>query len=998
MKSKTIFRITALTAVITATLASLQAADITLGTGTYTDTQTYNNGTISGPVTFNAGANYTFDSLSLPLAWNRVILNSGAALTVGGNINVDFSGLSLNGGTLTTGGLLLHDSPNWAGTINDGKQSIEQGDTIINGATLVANQSNANFISFIGSSSHPEWNPALANNVWLGSDGATIDSNGHNIGITMALGNFFTPTGKLTKTGAGTLTLSANNSYAAGTTVNGGVLEIAGSNAGNSYIRGTVTVNSGAELRYTGGDGTGFGFANKLDTININGGLVNSQGNMAHLWGATVNMTGGELRVNDGVSSATGYRLEWNQSAVNTLASTSAATISGRINLRGDGGYSSVVFSVEDGTAATDLLVSAAITQSSAVGITKNGDGTMELSGANSYTGTTRVNGGVLQLDSAFLSDSSPVIIGFGAKVSLNHVGNDVIGSLVIDGVTVPSGSYNASHPTYGTYFAGTGTLVVGAPGPQVGGTWISSTDGNWSDSANWQSAAVANGTDNTATFNPGAPVTATVDGNRFIGALVFTGSNATLAGADVLTLDNSSLAQPQVDVASGVTATLSTNIGGTLGLEKTGSGTLKFTGSKSYTGGTTVTGGTLELSGATGGNAQIHGSVTVNAGGTLSFTDGDGTGFGFFNNPANSIVVDGGTIQAVSGSHLGFGPFMTMTMDNGGTIIGSWQWNGDGLLAFSSYGDSTNTISGNVVLRADSGANHTFNVNDGASATDLAVSANLSDQWPEVTWLSASGLTKSGTGTMVLSGTNSYDGNTVINGGTLQVSSLGSLRFRPAANGSTNSVSGSATAAFSFLGTVSLDLTAAAANVGNSWNLFNLASFTGPVPTLNPAAVTTTTLGSFTEVSPGVWELPVTGAKWVFTAATGTLAYVNAASPYETWGAAYGLSAGSEGGDLDNDGLTNFQEFAFGLIPNSGSSVNPITSQLNKTAGQFTYQRLAASGLTYTIWTSPDLVNWTQDFTASQVATPAGNNESVVVTLTGPLPASKLFVRVKAQ
>ena len=35
----------------------------------------------------------------------------------------------------------------------------------------------------------------------------------------------------------------------------------------------------------------------------------------------------------------------------------------------------------------------------------------------------------------------------------------------------------------------------------------------------------------------------------------------------------------------------------------------------------------------------------------------------------------------------------------------------------------------------------------------------------------------------------------------------------------------------------------------------------------------------------------------------------------------------GSEGGDLDNDGLTNFEEYAFGLIPDSGSSVNPISA-----------------------------------------------------------------------
>ena len=122
-------------------------------------------------------------------------------------------------------------------------------------------------------------------------------------------------------------------------------------------------------------------------------------------------------------------------------------------------------------------------------------------------------------------------------------------------------------------------------------------------------------------------------------------------------------------------------------------------------------------------------------------------------------------------------------------------------------------------------------------------------------------------------------------------------------------------------------------------------------------------------------------------------------ATPYQTWGSTYGLGAGTEGGDLDNDGLSNFQEFAFGLIPNSGASVNPITSQLSKTTGKFTYQRLAASGLTYTIWTSSDLVNWTPDSGAGQVATPAGANESVEVTLsaTVPLAASKTFVRVKA-
>ena len=84
----------------------------------------------------------------------------------------------------------------------------------------------------------------------------------------------------------------------------------------------------------------------------------------------------------------------------------------------------------------------------------------------------------------------------------------------------------------------------------------------------------------------------------------------------------------------------------------------------------------------------------------------------------------------------------------------------------------------------------------------------------------------------------------------------------------------------------------------------------------------------------------------------------------YNTWGAPYGLTIGSEGGDLDGDGLTNQQEYAFGLIPNSGSSVNPILVQLSKSAGTFTYQRRKPSltGLTsYKILTSTDLVTWTR-------------------------------------
>jgi hypothetical protein len=47
--------------------------------------------------------------------------------------------------------------------------------------------------------------------------------------------------------------------------------------------------------------------------------------------------------------------------------------------------------------------------------------------------------------------------------------------------------------------------------------------------------------------------------------------------------------------------------------------------------------------------------------------------------------------------------------------------------------------------------------------------------------------------------------------------------------------------------------------------------------------------------------------------------------SPYDIWADGYELVGGPHDDD-DGDGMTNFQEFAFGLVPTSGASANPIT------------------------------------------------------------------------
>ena len=102
---------------------------------------------------------------------------------------------------------------------------------------------------------------------------------------------------------------------------------------------------------------------------------------------------------------------------------------------------------------------------------------------------------------------------------------------------------------------------------------------------------------------------------------------------------------------------------------------------------------------------------------------------------------------------------------------------------------------------------------------------------------------------------------------------------------------------------------------------------------------------------------------------------------------------------DPDGDGLKNQQEYAFGLNPASGASVNPIAAPLDKTTGSFAYTRRANSGLTYTVTTSTDLVTWITDAGSAQSVGPAASGvETVSFTLANPAAGGKLFVRVKAQ
>lgn len=129
----------------------------------------------------------------------------------------------------------------------------------------------------------------------------------------------------------------------------------------------------------------------------------------------------------------------------------------------------------------------------------------------------------------------------------------------------------------------------------------------------------------------------------------------------------------------------------------------------------------------------------------------------------------------------------------------------------------------------------------------------------------------------------------------------------------------------------------------------------------------------------------------------------VNPVDPFVQWSQASGYNlTGGRSGDDDRDGLTNFEEFAFGLNPTNGKSSNPIVAPLNKTTHSFRYTRYKYSSLTYTVWTSSDLEYWGVNpvsVTEVILATDANNVETVQVTLNAPPPQSeRLFVRVRAK
>ena len=137
---------------------------------------------------------------------------------------------------------------------------------------------------------------------------------------------------------------------------------------------------------------------------------------------------------------------------------------------------------------------------------------------------------------------------------------------------------------------------------------------------------------------------------------------------------------------------------------------------------------------------------------------------------------------------------------------------------------------------------------------------------------------------------------------------------------------------------------------------------------------------------------------------ASESLRFVEVSVPtdYDNWAAAQSVSnLGSADDDYDNDGLSNNEERVWGLDPASASSNNPYARQLDETGTfQYTRRNPDLTGLTFSIWSSTDLVDWSEDLGATQTSTQSAADaevQTVDVTLDRYIGADAVFIRIQA-
>jgi autotransporter-associated beta strand protein len=578
----------------------------------------------------------------------------------------------------------------------------------------------------------------LSGNITNGSQLLLLGGAG-DIVVSGVIGN---GAGPVTKADAGNLTLTGTNTYTGLTTVLGGTLIL--DQAGVTDI-GTVIDNTAA--------------------VTVNGGTLQLNDRVEVF--DTLTLTSGSITV-----SSSGNGLITQSYLLNPTSGTTH-TIDADL---GNMFRSTLTMSGSSGTVVT-------------------------LNGSNSYIGKTTINGGTLKIGANnVMPNSSEVVMANTSGAILDVNGKtDTIGSLSGGGssggnITLgTSGALTVNQFTFGIYsgvISGDGTFTKSGPATlwldrantYTGGTTISGGE---------IIVGVNNALPNTSlTFTDTSKVLLIFSGvTQQIGSLSADG----VTGAQINLANRSNV----LTVTQSADATYSGTIVGAGALTKAGSSTLTLSGSNTYTGKTTINAGIIKIGadnvmpdssevvlantsgvalnvngkidtiGSLSGGGATGGNITLGTGGALTvnqFTFGDFVGVisgdGSFTKSSYGVLklssvntYTGAT--AVTGGDL-------IIMINGGIPNTALSLTGSSRLLLLKDGLSLNvgTLSGDAGALAWLYPNSVLTVNQTSDAT---FAGTIRDN-------TFGSVVKTGTGTLTLSGSNTYQGATTVNAGALSL------------------------------------------------------------------------------------------------------------------------------------------------------------------------------------------------------------------------------------
>jgi autotransporter-associated beta strand protein len=703
-----------------------------VGTGTLQLNAANSFGSSATTFTISQGTVQLGNPIGLGNAANNVSVTAGAMLNLNNQQVLNTNPLTINGTGVSSGGALQNGT--YAGPITLGSNSSIVG----NNNTILLNSGGI----------------TGGFNLELGGTGT-----GSRIDSTIATG-----AGTLTKVGAGWWTLRGANTYSGGTTLTLGTLQFM--KAVSMPAFGTVAVGAGTTLAVNVGAGgewtTGTTGAGTL------GGLLAGVGGQ----GAPVTYAAGTITL--GIDTT-------NASIVN-VASGAVGTVTSRFHDTAVQTYSGVI--------ANPVGVT--------LGLNKLGLNTLALTGANSYTGVTTVTGGgVLQVSNLQNGGFNSSIGNFAAGAAglvlnggtLQYTGGTTAidrgftlaaDNSIID-VNTPGTALTLGASSLGAFrFAATGSagssLNLGAAtltgnATLVGGIplTITSLTGAGQDVVLGGDVTVT-----TATFSGNATIRAT-NGRVTLNTLANTATNTiTLRGAGT---SSGSANNNGNNLSLGIVSNpiINGNAGAAImSITKDDAGIWAFSNANTYTGETRITNGVLRLDHAT----ALPGGITGGLGGSaLTFNGGNNT------HGVLGLTVASGDFTRGLGSGVNQVQF---TERGGWAAYGADRvvnLGGAGTPSTVVWATATTGFNNRQLNLGASSATHTVDLQNpidlGSAVRTVQVEDGPADIEAKMSGvLSGVGgaLTKIGSGKLLLSGNNSYDGVTTVILGTLVVTNSSAL------------------------------------------------------------------------------------------------------------------------------------------------------------------------------------------------------------------------------